>query len=79
MSALTKYITSNNLFFFDLNTFHKMESSFFGFALTENEICIRTRPESVNPFMAGTFVDIVVDNEKISVTQDYHCGFGLYV
>lgn len=78
---MLKEIVDNNIFLITSDRLDKATSAFYGFALYNNTLYIRSNPNNIifPVDTPGTFVNVVVSEENIIIQQDFHCGYGLFI
>ena len=55
------------------------ESRLYGFALVEDKFYINGDVGVLPPYADGTYINIVKDQDTLSIYQDYNGGYGLYL
>ena len=81
MSPLLEQIIHDNFFYICSDNFREYQSAFYGYALDDNRLLLRTNPSEkiIDKYSYGVFVNIVATEESILIQQDFFGGFGLYL
>lgn len=81
LSPFINSLVSQNFFFMTSGNYESFESCFYGYSIGEDAIYIHENPdhELLEKYTAGVWVNIVADERRIIIQQDYFCSFGLYV
>lgn len=81
MTPILEAIIKRNFMFISSDNCKSQKSQFYGYAISENKIYIRSNPteQLFDKLTAGVFINIVCKENEIIIQQDYFCGFGIYI